>query len=66
MYVKVYGFMIGGLVGKAKAIKTLLLTNKFKLFTYLVAEIMNLSSMRIVYLVQSTNHAVKLIEHEKN
>lgn len=66
MYIKVYGFMIRRLVGKAEMIKTLLLTYKFKLLTYLVTEIMNLSSLRIFYLVQLTNHAVKLIKHEKN
>ena len=51
MHVKVYSFMIRGLVGEAEAVDTSLLNYELKLITSLVTRITDLSSTRIFNLL---------------
>ena len=46
LYIKIYGFMIGGLISEAEPIRSLFMTNELELVTDLIVNIMNLIAFR--------------------
>jgi hypothetical protein len=50
MHVKVYSFMIRGLIGEAEAVDTPLLNYEFELITNLGTRIMDLIATRVLHL----------------